>query len=209
MAIGLKVLMNVKAELVELYDKKGNVVLKAEGGTERYKKILKEVYSTAARDIISTADMDGELHGTIGYFKDNYMTFDEAQSRKGYGFGVTKPDEIREEILSWNRTQSMRLINLLGAFDTETEKRGFTGLRGMFSSLMDKNGRIATEQFAYPASIYELRKALDAVDNVFTYGQEMLFYDDSVGVSTYIPVKTMEHAKEHPENFLIFEVYYD
>ena len=56
MAIGLKVLMNVKAELVELYDKKGNVVLKAEGGTERYKKILKEVYSTAARDIISTAE---------------------------------------------------------------------------------------------------------------------------------------------------------
>ena len=61
----------------------------------------------------------------------------------------------------------------------------------------------------YPASIYELRKAFDAVDNVFTYGQGMLFYGDSVGVSTCLPVEVTERAKEHPEDFLILEVYYN
>lgn len=209
MAIGLKVLMNVKDKLEELFDESEIAALKTEGELERYQMALKKIYNGAVWDLMSTANIDGELRNAISYFKDSYMTFEEMQSKKGYGFGITKPDEIREAVLSWNRAQSANLLNLLGAFDEEAAKRGVTGLKGLFSSVLSETGRIETEQFKYPVSIYELRKALDAVDNVFTYGQKMLFYDDSVGVSTYLPAKTMEHAEEYPEDFLIFEVYYD
>ena len=209
MAIGLKVLMNVKSELDELFDEKDIALLKTKEGAERYKMTLRKIYNNAVEEIKSTADMDGELHGSIGYFKNQPIAFEEAQSEKGYGFGATKPYEIREAILSWNCRQSMNLLNLLDAFEAQAEKCGFTGMRGLFSSVLTEDGRIQTERFMYPASICELRKAFDAVDNVFTYGQGMFFYDDSVGVSTCLPVEVTERAKEHPEDFLILEVYYN
>ena len=65
-------------------------------------------------------------------------------------------------------------------------------------------------QFQYPVSIYELRKALDAIDGVFTYGQSMIFYDkDNGAAKPYIPVDVINAAVERPEDFLILEVYYD
>jgi hypothetical protein len=210
MACSLKVLVNVSNEMKEMLTDEEIQSLKVEEGIEKHKKILQKVYAIACQGIISEGDPDGVLFHAVDYIKEQAMDFEDAQAYKGYGFGATKPDEIKEEILSWNREQSMNFIRLLGEFEKLAKQKGFKKLTELFTSSMTKDGQIPEMQFQYPVSIYELRKALDAIDGVFTYGQSMIFYDkDNGAAKPYIPVDVINAAVERPEDFLILEVYYD
>lgn len=209
MACGLKVLVNVKEELEDRFTPEEILSLRSPEGMAAYAGKLEEVYNNACRKVISEADNDGQLYGTVSYFKDSYMDFEEAEESDGYGFGATKPDEIRAEILSWNRRNSMQCIYLLGEFEKLAAQQGFKSVSEMFEANMDGDGRICEAAFKYPASVYELRKALDCVDGVFTYGQDYLVFDGEYDIHPYASSELMGQAAEHPEDFLILEVYYD
>lgn len=209
MACGLKVLINVKEDLEERFTKEEIVSLRTQEGREEYQEELREIYDRKCRDVTSKGDPDGSLYGAVGYFKDHHMPFEEAEDLDGYGFGATKTEQIREEILSWNRRNSMECIRLLGEFEKLAAKRGFRTVSEMFTAQIGEDGRINETIFRYPASIYELRKALDCVSNTFTYGQYFLVVDDTYGTRPYVAGEVMAHAAEHPEDFLILGVYYD
>lgn len=213
MACGLTVLVNISEELTNRFTPEEISSLKTPEGKEKHKETLKEIYHNACGHVISEGDYDGALQGVVAYFRDKAMSFEDAEDEEGYGFGATRPDEIRKKILSWNRDQSMHVIRLLEAFEAQAEQKGIAKLSELFASSMTGDGRIQWEMFPYPASLYELRKALDAADNVFTYGQDKLVYSESEGLSSdispYAPSHVINRAKEHPEDFLILEVYYD
>ena len=210
MACSLRVLVNVSCEMKAVLTDEEIQCLKVEEGKKKYKESLREIYDIACKQIMSESGPDGVLSHVVDYIKDYAMDFEDAEERKGYGFGATKPEEIREEILSWNQKQSMNFIRLLGEFEKIAEQKGFQKLTELFTSSMEENGQIPEMQFRYPASINELRKALDAIDNVFTYGQDMIFYSEDCGVAKpYIPADVISAAMERPEDYLILEVYYD
>lgn len=209
MACSLKVLMDVSDELQYKLTKKEIQSLRTKDGAEKHRDVLREIYESSCSSIMMEGGFDGCLKGAVDYFEDRPMSFEDAQESKGYGFGAMKPDEIREEMLSWNHNTSMNLIRLLGEFEKTAEKEGFVRLSELFTSCIKENGRIDETRFHYPASVYELRKALDAVEGVFTYGQYKLSYRKDGYVNPYIPAEAMEQAREHPEDFLILEVYYD
>lgn len=209
MACGLKVLINVKEELEERFTKEEIASLRTQEGREEYQEELREIYDRKCGEVISEGSFEGGLCGVISYFKDNHMSFKEAEGSDGYGFGATKPDQIREEILSWNRRNSMACIRLLGEFEKLAAKHGFQTVSEMFTAQIGEDGRISEDMFRYPASVYELRKALDCVDGTFTYGQYFLVFDGPYDTHPYVTGDVMAHAKEHPEDFLILGVYYD
>ena len=103
----------------------------------------------------------------------------------------------------------MACIRLLGEFEKLAAKHGFRTVSEMFTAQIGEDGRINEDMFRYPASVYELRKALDCVDGTFTYGQDFLVFDDAYDTHPYVTGDVMAHAEEHPEDFLILEVYYD
>lgn len=209
MSCGLKVLTNVKEELEERFTEEEIALLRTKEGRKVYQDVLKEIYDGKCQDVTSKGDPDGSLYGDVGYFKDYHMSFEEAEDLDGYGFGATKPEQIREEILSWNRRNSMECIRLLGEFEKLAAEHGFRTVSEMFTAQIGEDGRINETFFRYPASIYELQKALDCVGGTFTYGQYVLVVDDTYGTRPYVAGEVMAHAAEHPEDFLILGVYYD
>lgn len=209
MACSLKVLINIRVELEKRLIHENEInSLKTPEGKEKHKEVLREIYDRACEEIIMEGGPDGILRGKVDYIKDKALSFEDAEESEGRGFGATKPEEIRSAILSWNHNQSRHLIRLLENFEELADKRRFRKLSELFAASMRKTGHIPTDQFRYPASIYELRKALDAVDNVFTYGQNKIFYDGYTA-RPYVPTDVIYEAREYPENFLILEVYYD
>lgn len=209
MACGLKVLMNVKEDLEEKFTEGEITSLRTPEGKAEHQEALREIYDDRCRKVNSEGEYDGRLYGSVTYFKDTYPSFEKSEESEGYGFGATKPDQIREEILSWNRRNSMACIRLLGEFEKLAVQQGFGTLSEMFAAQIRKDGRIQDDAFRYPASLYELRKALDCVDGVFTYGQDFLVFDDTEGINPYVTADMMARAEEHPEDFLILGVYYD
>lgn len=209
MSCSLKVLMNVKEELEENFTPEEILSLRTPEGKQEHYAALEEIYNGSCRKVISEGDPDGGLYGAVSYFKDCFLLFDEAEDSDGYGFGASKPDEIRKEMLSWNRRNSMACVHLLAEFEKLATQQGFKTVSEMFTAKMDEDGRICESEFKYPASIYELRKALDCVDGVFTYGQDAIVFDDIYGIRPYASSEMMQQAAEHPEDFLILEVYYD
>ena len=93
------------------------------------------------------------------------------EAENGYGFGAVKPDQIRKAILSWNQEVSMDCIRLFGVLEELVEKKGFQKMTEMFTACMDKRGRIPVNCFQYPASLYRLHEALEAINDRFSYGQ--------------------------------------
>lgn len=208
MACSLKVLVDIKRELEERLTQKEISSLKTSERKEKHKEILREIYNDACRWIASEAEPEGSLYHVVDHIKDEPMSFEDAQDSEGYGFGAVKPVEIRDAILLWNLAQSQRLIWLIRNFEKLAEEHGFQKLSELFAANIAEDGRIPEGRFQYPASIYELRKALDTVDGAFTYGQYMGFCDED-SVKPYVPRNMMDAAKEHPGDFLILEVYYD
>lgn len=206
MACSLKVLVNIKKELEDNFTPEEILSLRTPEGRKQHHDVLEKIYNNNCQDIISKGDFDGSLYGTVKYFKDYYMPFDKAEDSDGYGFGATKPDQIQEDILSWNRRNSMECVRLLGEFEKLAAEQGFQTLSEMFMAQIGKDGRISEDAFRYPASVYELRKALDCVDGMFTYGHYFLVSD---GTRPYVTSDMMAHAAERPEDFLILQVYYD
>lgn len=103
----------------------------------------------------------------------------------------------------------MQCIRLLGEFEKLAVQQGFKTVSEMFTAKMERDGCIYESEFKYPASVYGLRKALDCVDGVFTYGQDVLAFDDLYGIHPYVSSEMMQQVAEHLEDFLILEVYYD
>lgn len=209
MACGLKVLISVKEELEENFTPEEILSLRTPEGRQKHHAALEEIYNAKCREAISEGGYGGSLYGTLNYFKDSHMGFEEAEESDGYGFGAAKPGEIRKAILSWNRRISMQCIRLLGEFEKLAAQQGFKAVSEMFAARMDGDGRICEREFKYPASVYGLRKALDCVDGVFTYGQDCLAFDGIYGIHPYASSGMMQQAAGHPEDFLILGVYYD
>lgn len=209
MACSLKVLINVKEELEKKFTLEEILSLRTPEGKQEHYAALEKIYNDRCQEVINENVSDSSLCGAVSYFKDCFFPFEEAEDSDGYGFGASKPDEIREEILSWNHRNSMACIRLLGEFEKLATQQGFKTVSEMFTAKMGEDGRICESEFKYPASVYELRKALDCVDGVFTYGQDVLVYDDICGIHPYVNSGMMQQAAEHPEDFLILEVYYD
>lgn len=200
MGNALKVLMDVSSKLKESFTGQEIALLGTEKGAEKRRKTLEEIYDEACQEVISRGDADGKQFYGIDYFDDETMDFSDAQESTGYGFGAVKPDEIRSEILNWNRTQSMSLIRLLKESEAQAEQRGFGKLSELLESMMEEDGQIRTEQFKYPVSAEKLKQALNNASNTFAYGQDMVFYAPYEGIcfTPYAPVGIISRAKEHP-----------
>lgn len=205
----VKVLMDVKDLLEKHLTPKEILSLRTPEGKKKHLVILKDIYHDCCHAAIREADYDGELCGMADPYEDYRPELAKVEAENGYGFGAVKPDQIREEIFSWNQEVSMDFIRLLGMLEELAEKKGFQKMTEMFTACMDKRGRIPAGFFQYPAPLYRLPETLEAVNDRFSYGQAKFVFSDADGISTYIPDGMMERAERHPEDFLILEVHCD
>lgn len=97
-------------------------------------------------------------------------------------------------------------------------RHGYDSLSQMIRNYrkMDQFGEMV--DLRYPASVYNLRKALDAFDNHFSYGdgRKLVHVDHTLHDGRYcnahcvlIPEELEKDVLEHPESYLLIELVYD
>ena len=131
--------------------------------------------------------------------------------------GVERPEKIREIAANWNMQNSNHVIREIENFEGEMRKNGFNSLSDFLKSKIEPNSGLFSG-IKYPASFYSLRKALDAADDMFTYGSpsDLLFveYEDEEGRerSTYgvtMDEDTKAEILAHPERYVLINICYD
>ena len=84
---------------------------------------------------------------------------------------------------------------------------GFSDVANLFLNHADPESG-APKELTYPASLYELRKAICALDDHFTYGQSKLVYDENYS-GTIIYPELYKKIMAHPEDFGVIDLVYD
>ena len=164
--------------------------------------------------------LEGELlseySGEIEYFKE-YSPDLETDSQELI-LGCERPDELQAAVTAWNSEIREDCARELENIEVEMHKHGYDSLSQFIHHYRetDQYGEIAN--LKYPASIYSLRKALDAFDNHFSYGdgRKLVHVDHTLENGQYynahcvlIPEEVKKDILEHPEYYMIIELVYD
>lgn len=130
--------------------------------------------------------------------------------------GMEFPERIRTCVQNWNAENARQCICKFKNLEQQAEKEGFETLSQFLTTKIGKTGTF--EGIHYPASLYELRKALDAVDGIFSYDSPSSLayftYKDENGMecSCYgvtMEEKAMNFVFTHPEQYALIEIVYD
>ena len=150
------------------------------------------------------------------YFKE-YVPDLEADSQELI-LGCERPDELRAAVKAWNADIRENCVRELENIEAEMRRHGYDSLSQMIRNYrkMDQFGEMV--DLRYPASVYNLRKALDAFDNHFSYGdgRRLVHVDHTLSDGRYcnahcvlIPEELEKDVLEHPESYLLIELVYD
>lgn len=121
-------------------------------------------------------------------------------------FGSTDPEKFKERIKNWNLSLCKTLSYYLKAIEDFAAKEGYEKLSDFVEKYVDENN--IPKYMPYPASWYNLRKALCDYDNHFSYANDMLvFLDEEKGPR--LSKETYEKVIAHPEEYAIMELCYD
>lgn len=160
--------------------------------------------------------MEDYYHGEVEYVKD-YLP-NVAPDSDEFILGIERPDKIKEIAENWNLRNSNNVIREIENFEKEMQKNGFSSLSEyLMTKINPASGTFSG--IPYPSSFYQLRKALDAADDMFTYDSpaNLLFveYEDEKDGRTRgtYGVTLDESAKAevlaHPERYALINICYD
>ena len=159
-------------------------------------------------------DLMEDYKGHIDYIKE-YVP-DVSQDSDSFILGMEFPEHIKTCVQNWNTENARQCICKLKNLEQQAEQEGFKTLSQFLTAKIGKTGTF--EGIHYPASLYELRKALDAADGIFSYDSPSSLayftYEDEDGMehSCYgvtMEEKAMDFVLTHPERYALIEIVYD
>lgn len=159
-------------------------------------------------------DLMESYKGSIEYLKE-YIP-DVSLDSDTMILGIERPEKLREYVRNWNITNTNSCIRQFEYLEQLAEKEGIHTLSQFLASKIDENGVL--EDIPYPASLYMLRKTLDAANGIFTYDSPSdlawVTYKDENGVeqvchSVIIDEEAKDFILEHPEQYALIEIVYD
>ena len=137
-------------------------------------------------------DLMEDYKGHIDYIKE-YVP-DVSQDSDSFILGTEFPERIKTCVQNWNVENAKQCIRKFQNLEQQAEKEGFETLSQFLTAKISKTGTF--EEIHYPASLYELRKALDAADGIFSYGSlsnlAYFTYEDQNGMEWPCHGVTME-----------------
>ena len=117
---------------------------------------LKEALTDSLRD---------SYQGQIDYFKE--FEPDMSETSTDLILGCERPDELKKIATNWNAEIKEQCAKQFEYLEMEMKKRGYESLSSFIREAADENNHLSVQ---YPASLYELRKALGAFDDHYSYG---------------------------------------
>ena len=157
--------------------------------------------------------MNKALAGLRYRLPNYYPAFDDISSLcvGSVILGTDNPLGIRNVIATWNKTNATNLILELQKFEYAAGEKNFTSVSEYLTSLVQPDGSIG--DVSYPASLADLKTALDAVCNVFTYGSKSMIALDVnykrtstrtlTASGVYLSSDVIRYVSAHPEEFMI------
>ena len=158
----------------------------------------------------------GEYSGEISYFKECFP--DLGMDSQGLILGCERPDELLAAVTAWNSEICEDCARELENIEVEMRRHGYDSLSQFVRHYREVNQFGEMIDLKYPASVYNLRKALDAFDNHFSYGdgRKLVHVDRTLENGQYCNahcVLVSEGLKkdilEHPEFYMLVELVYD
>ena len=159
-------------------------------------------------------DLMEDYKGHIDYIKE-YIP-DVSQDSDSFILGTEFPERIKTCVQNWNVENAKQCIRKFQNLEQQAEKEGFETLSQFLTAKISKTGTF--EEIHYPASLYELRKALDAAGGIFSYGSlsnlAYFTYEDENGIEwpchgVTMEEKAMDFVLAHPERYALIEIVYD
>lgn len=144
----------------------------------------------------------------IDYIKDVFP--DVKEDSEELILGCERPEKLKQIVRNWNNEIVHECARQFENIELEVKKRGYQTISEFFRSNNSLDQLVA--QISYPASLFELRNALSAVDGVFKYANDKLVYINRGDINCYSPVlnkETEQYVLEHPEEFVLMELLYD
>lgn len=162
------------------------------------------------------SELLSEYSGEIEYFKEYFP--DLGVDSQELILGCERPDELLEAVKAWNSEIRENCAREFENVESEMRKRGYDSFSQFVRHYRktDQYGEMA--DLKYPASVYNLRKALDAFDNHFSYGdgRKLVHADRTLENGQYcnahcvlITEELKKDILEHPEYYMIIELVYD
>lgn len=159
-------------------------------------------------------DLMEDYKGHIDYIKE-YVPNVSSDS-DSFILGMEFPERIKTCVQNWNAENAKQCICKFQNLEQQAQKEGFETLSQFLTAKISKTGTF--EGIHYPASLYELRKALDAADGVFSYDSPSnlayFTYEDENGMEwschgVTMEEKAMDFVLAHPERYALIEIVYD
>lgn len=159
-------------------------------------------------------DLMEDYKGHIDYIK-GYVP-DVSQDSDSFILGMEFPERIKTCVQNWNADNAKHCICRFQNLEQQAQKEGFETLSQFLTAKISKTGTF--EGIHYPASLYELRKALDAADGIFSYDSPSSLayftYEDEDGMEfsccgVTMEEKAMDFVLTHPEQYVLIEIVYD
>lgn len=208
MACTVRVLMNVATNEIEQYYK----------DFDEFKRSLEDISEreNVAKELISRLqyDLPENYHEAVDYVKD-YIPNVKPDS-DALVFGIERPEYIKDLVKNWNLRNSENCINAFKSLEDIASKDKKTLSQFLTSKIIPEQGNI--EWFTGRMSMYDLRKALDAVDGVFSYGSPSDLADFSYldtkenryfCSGTTLEEDAIDYVSAHPGEFVLIECCYD
>lgn len=150
-----------------------------------------------------------DYSGVIDYFK-GYMP-DLSCDSDDFILGCERPDYLKAYVKNWNLKICGQCANQLSFLENVMVKEGYSSLSAFIMGHVDEIGQF--KGVDYPASIYELRRALDTLDNHFSYdGATDIVYiadGDMVYNQIYMPKELLQDICRHPEKYMLINLVYE
>lgn len=162
------------------------------------------------------SELLSEYSGEIEYFKEYFP--DLGVDSQELILGCERPDELQEVVKAWNAEIRENCARELENIEVEMRKHGYDSLSQFIRHYREADQFGETIDLKYPASVYNLRKALDAFDNHFSYGdgRKLVHVDRTLENGQYcnahrvlIPKDLEKDIVEHPEFYVLIELVYD
>lgn len=130
--------------------------------------------------------------------------------------GTKSPDIIKKTAENWNKTNSMRVINEIKYIENEAQEFRCNSISSYLKAIMNTNG--CFREMHYPASVENLRKALDAVNNIYSYGSEAMVavdlcyknysLEERMVQGVYLGDPVTKYIEKHPKEYMILTLSY-
>lgn len=156
-----------------------NILLRA----DEYKgKTLKEVHDTMINSLLF--EDFSNVFDFFSFWEEGNESF----------AGSERPEELRVVVKNWNSSISAEVNAAEKALKEVMKKE-----EAEHMSDLESSGDMI---------LWNLRQALCARTDLFTYGQNYLYRDDDSGWHTWLPKEVVVNVKEHPEEYILIQVFY-